>query len=275
MQQLLFGTAGIPLCTSPRNTLEGIKQVKSLGLSAMELEFVQSVNVSAELAPKVKGVAKKEDVVLTCHGQYFVNLNATENEKIEASKKRILNAARRAFECGGWSVCFHAAFNFKDSPEKVYHQVKMHIKEIMNVLDDEGIKIWVRPETTGKGTQWGDLLEVVKLASEIESVQPCVDFSHLHARSNGKWNTLPEFREQLTLIEKYLGREALENMHIHVAGINYSEKGERNHLPLEESDMNYRDLAKAWKEFRIRGVVIAESPVMEKDALLLQKTYRK
>src|SRR3989338_7046291 len=192
MHRLLFGTAGIPLITEPRNTIEGIKEVKALGLSAMELEFVQSVNIAEAAAPKVKAIANKEEIILTCHGQYFINLNAKEKEKIEASKKRILNAARIANACGAWSVCFHMAFNFKDQPATVYERVKNNLNEVIKTLRDEGNTIWVRPETTGKPTQWGDLQETVKLATELEQVLPCVDFSHLHARSNGKWNTLPE-----------------------------------------------------------------------------------
>ena len=63
-------------------------------------------------------------------------------------------------------------------------------------------------------------------------------------------------------------------MHIHLSGIHYGEKGERNHLILEESDMNYKDLLKVWKEFKIKGVVVSESPNIEEDALLLRKFWQ-
>ncbi|HIH41915.1 TPA: AP endonuclease, partial [Candidatus Woesearchaeota archaeon] len=42
---------------------------------------------------------------------------------------------------------------------------------------------------------------------------------------------------------------------------------------LEESDMNYKELLKVWKEFDIRGCVISESPNIEEDALLMKKYY--
>ena len=104
-------------------------------------------------------------------------------------------------------------------------------------------------------------------------MMPCIDFSHLHARSGGKWNTTEEFRQILEMIESGLGREALDLMHIHLSGIEYSEKGERHHLILEESDMRWRELLSVWKEFRIKGTVTCESPNVEQDALLLKKTY--
>ncbi|MFH1978428.1 MAG: TIM barrel protein, partial [Candidatus Aenigmatarchaeota archaeon] len=99
MNNLLFGTAGIPMSTNG-NTMQGIQDVKKLGLGAMELEFVRSINISKEKAPLIKKTAQDSNVVLTCHAPYFINLNSLEKVKLEASKKRILDSARRAYECG-------------------------------------------------------------------------------------------------------------------------------------------------------------------------------
>ena len=54
MKELLFGTAGIPLSANPRTTADGITHVKRIGLGAMELEFVHSVNITKEKAPEIK-----------------------------------------------------------------------------------------------------------------------------------------------------------------------------------------------------------------------------
>ncbi|MEM4267052.1 MAG: hypothetical protein QW404_03290, partial [Candidatus Nanoarchaeia archaeon] len=74
-------------------------------------------------------------------------------------------------------------------------------------------------------------------------------------------------------LEKGLGKEILKNMHIHMSGIKYSAKGELSHLELKHSDMNYKDLMKVFKEYKISGYVISESPNIEVDALLMKKTY--
>lgn len=274
MKELLFGTAGIPHVAKGMGTVAGIKKVKELGLGAMELEFVQNVTVTESMVPDVKKTAEQENIVLTCHGQYYVNLASPEKAKLEASKKRMLAAAERIAACDGWSITWHMAFYLNHGKEKTYELVKNAVKDVLKTLNDKGItELWIRPETTGKPTQWGDLKECIRLSQDVEQVLPCVDFAHLHARTNGKENTLEEFRAQLALLEKELGRDALDNMHIQVAGINYSEKGERNHLNLVDSDFNYNDLLKAWKEYKIKGVVIAESPNIEGDALLLQKVW--
>lgn len=272
-KELLFGTAGIPISTETPNTVNGIEKVHKLGLGAMELEFVHSVNLNEKSAAAVKEAAKKNGVELTCHGQYYINLNAQEKKKITDSVQRILRAARIANLAGAKSLTFHAAFYMKMEKEKVYENVKRELKEIVKTLRNEGNEIFIRPELTGKETQFGNLQELIKLSEELEQVLPCIDFAHYHARYNGKMNSCRDFSNALEQIEKKLGKNALHNMHIHISGINYTAKGERNHLTLEESDLNYKELVKAWKDFGIKGVVISESPNIEKDALLLQKIY--
>jgi len=273
VDKLRFGTAGIPISTPKRSTIDGIIHVRNLGLDAMELEFVRGVNLKPELAKKIKYVAKKHDVLLTAHAPYYINLNATEKAKVEASKKRIIQSAERLHEAGGWSVVFHAGYYLKQDPGKVYEKIKNELKDIVKNLGDRGIEVWIRPELTGKPTQFGDLKEVVKLSEEIELVLPTIDFAHAHARNKGKCNTAEEWREMLSFMEDRLGREALDNMHIHISGINYGEKGEKNHLNLQESDMNWEDLLRVLKEFRVKGVVISESPNIEGDAILMKKKY--
>ena len=273
MKELLFGTAGIPLSSSPRTTSDGIRHVKKLGLGSMEMEFVHSVNISREKAPEIRKIAEENGIVLTCHAPYYINLNSSKKETVRASIERIANSARITSLCGGWSVCFHAGYYEMQDAKKVYDTIKGNIKEIVCTLKEEGIDIWIRPETTGKGSQFGNVDEILQLSQELGNVMPCVDFAHFHARTNGKFNTYAEFCSILEKIEKKLGRKGLENMHIHITGIAYGPKGEKNHLTLDESDLKYQELLKSLKDFKVKGVVVSESPNIEEDALLMQKVY--
>ncbi|WP_457742079.1 deoxyribonuclease IV [Thermococcus sp.] len=273
VDRLRFGTAGIPLSTPKRSTIDGISHVRNLGLDAMELEFVRGVNLKPELAKKIKYVAKKHDVLLTAHAPYYINLNASEKAKVEASKRRIIQSAERLYQAGGWSLVFHAGYYLKQHPERVYNRIRDALKEVERELLDRGIKVWLRPELTGKPTQFGELREIVKLSEELETVLPAIDFAHAHARNKGGCNSAEEWRWMLSYIEDHLGREALDNMHIHMSGIEYTEKGEKRHLPLQKSDLKWEDLLRVLKEFKIKGVVISESPNIEEDALLMKKKY--
>ena len=249
--------------------------MKSLGLGAMELEFVHSVNISKEKAPEIRKIAEDNEIILTCHAPYFINLNSLEKPKVKASIERILNSARILNLCGGYSVCFHPGFYMKTDKKTAYDNVKKNLKIIIDTLKGENNSIWVRPETTGKATQFGDVDEILQLSQELDNVMPCIDFAHFHARTNGKYNTYKEFASILEAIEKKLGKKGLENMHMHVTGIAYGEKGEKHHLTLKESDLKYEELIKAIKDFNVKGIAVSESPNIEQDALLMKKIYSK
>ncbi len=271
--KLLFGTAGIPLSTPNRDTLNGITHIKTLNLDAMELEFVRSINVSEDKAPIIKEHAKQHNVTLTCHGQYFVNLNARDPLTLQQSIKRILDASQRANEAGAWSICYHMAYYMKDPPAQVYDKVKHNVKQIIKQLQDNNNPIWLRPETGGKIAQFADIDDLIRLSQDIEQVLPCIDWAHHYARTLGNTNTLNQFKTILTKIEQGLGKTALHNMHMHLEGIEYTDKGERNHVNVKESAFKYEEVLKALKEFQVRGVLTCESPQIENDAILFKKTY--
>jgi len=273
MTGLLIGTAGTPHSAQLKSTIGGIERVAELGLACMELEFVRSVSMGEVTARKVAEAAARTGIRLTAHAPYYINLNAREPEKIRASQERLLKTARVGAMCGAVSVAFHAAFYMGDSPEQTYQAVKKNLAEVLEELDAEGNHIWIRPELMGKASQFGELEELLNLSVDLERVAPCIDFAHCHART-GANNSYNEFSASLSRIEERLGRAALDDMHIHIAGILYGAKGERKHLDLKESDMEYAALMKALRDYNVRGVLICESPNLEDDALLLQETYR-
>ena len=271
MDKLNFLTAGMPLATGKGSYPEAFSILDDLNLDGMEMEFVHGVRITDKSKDFIKN--NSENKVITAHGPFYINLNSKEEEKIDASVQRILDTAQVANDVGAYSITYHAAFYMGKDKETVYEQVKTQTKRIMDVIEKEKINVWIRPETTGKPTQWGDFEEIIKLSKEFEQVLPCIDFSHIHARTAGKYNTYDEFAHILDRIGKELGTFALENFHAHLAGIEYTAKGERQHLILEESDMNYKDLLKALKDFGVKGALVCESPNIEGDAQILKKYY--
>jgi deoxyribonuclease IV len=271
-KQLIFGTGGIPRSTKGTGSISGIKRIRELGLDCMELEFVQGVRMSEKGPKNVLEAANKEEVALSVHAPYYINLNSYEEEKLKASLERIYQAARIGSLCGAESIVLHAGFYQKSRKLDTYESVSKALKELTGQFRDEGIHVVLRPETMGKRTQFGTLEEVLALSAEIDGVMPCFDFCHLHARE-GKENSYSEFTEILSRVEESLGKEGLSNMHMHVSGVEYGVNGEKKHLNLKESDFNYLELIRVLKEFKARGRVILESPVLEEDALMLREIY--
>jgi deoxyribonuclease IV len=276
MAELLFGTGGVPHSAKDRSVLSGIKRIAELGLGNQEVEFVHGVRTGEEKCRLYGETARELGVALTCHGPYYINLNSNEPEKKEASIKRILNTARAAYWMGAESYTFHAAFFMKQEPDKVYGVVRQAIELIMEEIDKEGIGgPKLSPELTGKPTQWGSLQELIRLCQDVEGVHPCIDFAHAHARSGGAENSYEEFRASLEAIKSELGQQYLERLHIHVSGIEYSAKGERHHLVLQESDFKYQELIQALRDCNVGGTVVCESPSLEEDAALMKAAYDK
>jgi deoxyribonuclease-4 len=211
-------------------------------------------------------------VALSVHAPYYINFNSAEADKVAASRERILKAARAGWLCGARNIVFHSAFYHDDAPEVVYKRVKGHLVELIQELQSEGNDTVLRPETTGKQSQFGTLEELLALSREVQGVAPCLDFAHLHART-GRNNSYEEFAAILSKIERALGQAGLEDMHIHLSGIEYGPRGEREHLMLAEADMRYVELLQALKDFAVKGLLICESPNQEVDALILQETY--
>ena len=261
----------MPLRTGKGSYTKAFDILKEMNLDGMELEFVHGVRMSDTNRDFVKNMSK--DFVITAHGPFYINLNSQEEEKIDASLQRIIDTASVASEAGAFSITYHAAFYMGKDKETVYNQVKTQTKRIIEILENENINVWVRPETTGKATQWGDIDEIIRLSKDFEQVLPCVDFSHLHARSAGEYNTYDEFSKILEKMGTEIGQYALENFHGHLAGIEYTAKGEKQHLNLENSDMNYKDLLKAMKEFGVKGALVCESPNIEDDCKLIKDYY--
>jgi deoxyribonuclease-4 len=270
-KRLLFGISGLPLGDGTRkfNQASAIEYVKSIGLDAMELLFVRSVTVTASNKDVILQARRENDLYLSAHGSYYVNLNADEKDKQLLSIERIRLAAEALISVRGKSLVFHPGYYLKDSKEDAYHTIKENLSRLPKLGID------YRLETTGKGSQFGTLQELVSLCKEVSSCKLCIDFSHIHARNNGGLKTYNDFAEILHYVLVELGRSALEDLHMHMGGIQYSEKGERNHLPLQKSDFNYKACLKALKDFDVRGCVIAEGPRVERDALLLKNTYEK
>jgi len=271
--RLLFGPSGVPHSAPKTDTMSGIKRVAELGLGCMEMAFVRRVSMGPDKAAKVKELAEASGVRLTVHGPYFVNLNSAEPDKLAASKERMLKAARVGYAAGAESICIHAAFYQDKDHEDVYNNVLAGFRETTDILNKEGVKVWMRPEVMGKASQFGTVEETVRLSKEVPGVLPLVDFAHLHARSIGAYNTYEEFCFVLDQLKDGLGPESLEQLHLHVSGIEYGPKGEKKHLNLDESDFNYKDLLRALKDYKCKGFVICESPNQEDDAMLLKQTY--
>lgn len=269
-------TAGIPLSTPPPQTMySGVDRLVELGLDGMEIEFVHGVRTGNSEMKKIGEYGRERNVYFTAHAPYYVNLNAKEEKKYEKSKEHIIRTVLALESAGGWSVVFHPAFYMGDSSKDVIDRVIKAIDEINSELRKRGHKfnVWIRPETMGKLSQFGSIEEVVEVSKCFDNVLPCIDFSHLYARSIGGYNTEKEIFGLFEYLIKELGDESLKHMHIHLSGMEYGPKGEKFHSNFGNSALNYKSIIKALKFFKVEGVIVCESENIEYDAMIIKNLY--
>ncbi|MBN2115546.1 MAG: TIM barrel protein [Anaerolineales bacterium] len=272
-----FGTVGSPLGTpkKPGGSVGAIEFSKSIGLHTLELGWVQSVRVTEVTCAAIKARAQEHGVALSIHAPYFINLNGLA-EEWPKSRKRLMDAAIYGNLAGATDIIFHPGSYFGSDPAEVLQIAIPRLRGCAEELRKAGNPVTLRPETMGKSAMLGSFEDTLAMSKAIEGVEPCLDFAHLHARpGDGSMNTYDEWCALLKTYQKALGKKALKRLHIHLSGIEYGPKGEKNHLPLAESDLKLNFLFKALKDFGCAGRILCESPIMEEDALNMKKAWMK
>lgn len=272
-----FGTVGSPIKTpkKPGGSVGAIQFSKSIGLDALELGWVQSVRVTEATCAAIKAVGEKEAVAVSVHAPYFINLNAND-EEWPKSRKRLMDAAHYGCLAGASDIIFHPGSYFGNNPNEVLKIAIPRLIDCALELKKDGDKVVLRPETMGKSAMLGSIEDAIAMANEIDGVQPCLDFAHLHARpGDGSMNTYEEWGRLLEAYEQAGGEGALKNLHIHLSGIEYGPKGEKNHLEFKDADLDLKALFHALKDFSCAGRMLCESPIMEEDALHMKKVWKK
>jgi deoxyribonuclease-4 len=272
-----FGTVGSPKSTpkKPGGSVGAVLRSAELGLYTLELGWVRSVRVSEKTCSKIKETAQTQDVAISVHAPYYINLNAND-EEWPKSRKRLMDAAHFGNLSGATDIIFHPGSYFGRPPEDVLPIAIERLQGCVEELRAADNPAILRPETMGKSAMLGSLADTLQMSQAIDGVQPCLDFAHLHARpGDGSMNTYDEWTDCLESYSNALGDASLKDLHIHLSGIKYGEKGEREHLPLDEADLDLDALFRALHNNKCQGRILCESPILEEDALSMQKVWAK
>jgi deoxyribonuclease-4 len=277
-----FGPAGVPSAfRATKATLSDVPRLlRDEGLDAFEYQAVRwgrKPQMRREMAEKLGLKAKENDVLLSVHGSYFINFCGGK-EVVEASKKRLIACATAAEWMNAYVVVFHPGFYGKKTQKEVFSNCSKALKDVVETMNAQGIRnVKIGPETMGKSSQFGSLDEVLGLCEDIEQTQLVIDWAHLHARDEGRFKTVDDFRQVVEEIEKRLGTEAAKGMHCHFAKIEFTDRGERRHHTMDEKDRgpDFAMLAKIIAEYKLKPVIISESPFLDVDAMKMRDIVQK
>lgn len=253
-----FGPAGLGSVSEAISNLERYHQ---LGLKACEIAFTYGVYIKDKKdAEEIKKTAERLGIKLSIHAPYWINLNSPEKDKIDKSKERILKSLEAGTLLGVHRVIFHPGYYGDMGKEETYENIKKAIIEIQEEAEKREYTPKLAPETTGKVNVFGSVDEIKKLVDET-GCSFCIDFAHILAREKNY-----NFE---SVLKKFSNQKEL---HIHFSGIEYGEKGEKNHKKTLESELKQliKNLPKN-KEI----TVINESPEPVEDSVAGLKIYEK
>ena len=257
---IFIGTAGIPASAKGGGVIEGVRRVAELGLSAMEVEFVYGVNMGAPAAKQLGAAAKGAGVRLSVHAPYYVNLCTDDRAKLAASKKRIMDSAERGEAMRASVIVFHPGFYGKLEKAEAFDRVAAACTEL---ADNAPRNVKLGLETTGKSGAFGTLDEIVEICKSVHGCVPCIDFAHIYARQGGKI----DYGKVFDALEPL----KLQHVHAHFSGIEYTAKGERNHVPIGKPA--FKPLAQEILKRKLSITLICESPLLELDALRMKAEF--
>jgi len=256
-----FGPAGLG---GVKEASSNLQEYGKLGLKACEIAFTYGVYIKIEQEKEISEIrktAEKNDIKLSIHAPYWINLNSREKKKIEESKKRILNCCKIGEQLGVSLVVFHPGYYGKTDKKETYQNIKKEILDIQEEIKKNKWKIKLAPETTGKLNVFGSVDEILRLVKDTGCFFT-VDFAHIYARNQGK----------ITYKEIYENFKSFPSLHAHFSGIEYGSKGERNHKLTETSEI--KKLLEALPKNK-DITIINESPNPVFDASKMLKIYLK
>lgn len=272
MRDVRFGPAGLPVGYKGKSNLV-CSYIRGIGLGAYEYQATYGVRISKQSALKIKEDSQKNDIMVSMHGPYYINLSSNKEEVVERSIQRLVQSARAAEWMDAYRVVFHPGFYTKQTPEEAMKKLNGAVDDLTERLESAGIRDYTfAPETTGKRSQLGSLEEIIDICLAHKKFEPTVDFAHIHARDRGLLKDRDDYGKIFGLLEDELG---INTLHCHYTHIEFTDKGERKHHTLFE---DYGPpLEPLLEEIIDRGwntTLICETPLRDVDARIMQNDYR-
>ena len=203
--KVIFGPAGKPIKFRGK-AFESPDYLAKRGLHAFEYQSTRGVRIKEEASLTLRDIARRNDVLVSMHGPYYINMCSKEEEKIDASIERLVQCARVGEYMGAYRLVFHPGFYSNRKPEVCMDIAKKAFTRLLERCEEEGIENFTfAPETTGKRSQLGSLDEIIEMCASFDHFEPTIDFAHVHARGRGILNKKEEYSPNWRTIWRLTG----------------------------------------------------------------------
>ena len=260
-----------------KHTEQAAAFVKKRGLDCFEYSFGRGVRMTEDKAISIGEAFAEAGVEISVHAPYFINFANPDDDMAQKSYGYVLDSAKMCKLMGGKRIVFHPAAQGKatrfEAVEKTKERLHILAEYIrLNNMED----LWFCPETMGKEAQIGTVEEIVEFCKIAPFYMPCIDFGHINAREQGSLKTVEDYQSRLEYMIAELGREKMQNFHVHFSKIMYGKKGEIKHLTFADDvyGPDFEPLVVALKNVGLEPFIVSESDgTQAEDAWLMKKAY--
>ncbi len=208
------------------------KILSDVGMNAFEYAAVHGLRTKEEKAKLIGDLSRNAGIAMSMHAAYYISLASNTLRIREASKQRLVKALKFAPLMNVKRIVFHAGYHGDRSREEAHVIIRDALGEVWEKAGSLGDGAYLAPEIAGKVSAYGSEEQIIRLCQEVDGCIPTIDWAHLYARSQGKINDKESYIKVISKFENALGNLFVQNMHFHVSGITFTEKGEAAHRPL-------------------------------------------
>ena len=271
--KIRFGPAGYP--AKARGSVKKVFEIfTDAGVDAFEYAAVYGLRTNEEKAQLIGDLSREANISMSMHAAYYISLASITPRIRKASKQRLVKALKFAPLMNVKRIVFHAGTHGNRSREEAHTIIRDALREVWEKAGDLGKGAYLAPEIAGKLSTYGSEEQIIRLCQEVDGCIPTIDWAHLYARSQGKVNDKESYRRVIDQFENSLEDLFVKNMHFHVSGITFTEKGEAAHRPLgQEWGPDILPLIELVRECGYKPTFISESTNPLEGALYTKFLY--
>ncbi|MCK4613949.1 MAG: hypothetical protein KAU14_04025, partial [Thermoplasmata archaeon] len=165
-----IGPAGIPLSSRAKTLADGLKDVKKVGLNAMELQLLHG-NIyidTPDMFVELGELAKKLDVEMGVHAPYYAELAyPPENPVTRKNLDVIKDDAIVSDFLDASYIALHVGPYYKEGLKKSIEYVTRNVRELRNFFLDERIKPKLLLENSGRKNVLGSVKEILTICENV------------------------------------------------------------------------------------------------------------
>ena len=285
--------AGVPLSCKGRTIVEGMDDITVLGLDAMEVQTVRTIQPQHFDQYWQAGILSwKSDFEMNMHGPYYAELLGSKRErnrtlsKMETSLQagKIINARHLTFHVGPYGE-YDPGTEANEQVANVMAGVVERVREVWGDEEEEeeySAFPWVHEsepslvgvETSGRQELWGTVEEVLEVCNHVEGTVPVLNMGHIHARGHGRLRTSEDYAELFDQARETYGGSTF---YCHFAGVGHRMGNALHYTQIKKSDLKFEPFAEYlaeegdWMDITI----ISDSPLLEHDAMYMLQHYDK